>query len=686
MYKCRECGQIYPSQDKWCSKCGGKLVDEEKANAYIMKHGIQKVEPPVYVLEDDQLEEDEEEDDIDAYDSDEDEDEGAVPYGVYPHASKSKSKKIGEKLVRLVVILVGIVIVMDRLGLTRYIGDLIRVYNQVPAVSSPQEIWDTQEIIAEIEGKHAAKQDITNKTTVRAGSPKDLLYSERFGQILAQVCGKALEELTWEDIDSIQYLGIDYISSRDYASNTYLLKINQGVEEEARVYAYGHEGFWNDVVTTGDVGLLHGLKGLDMRQSKQWSLELLGGMKELDVLRIDEGLQITELGELAQLEGLTELVLDEVEVSQLQGLEKLEQLEKLTLKELACSDLEVLESLPALTHLVIEDYGMPVDSEVLSRLIGLKVLELEGDNVRNLEPLETLTQLQTLSLVETDSTSIEWLTKLPELSRLTLKRNTNLKNLEPLAHIPTLRELSVNSYGTSMPILEQLTAFEITGISDLTPLAYMTHLEKLVLNGCDLNNPSVFKKMPNLKELSINNEVGSGYSEDDIGLVFGLSSLKTLRLQGSAYCIKDLSKLSNTSLTTLELIRTKIVRDMTYTTDGFVSSVDYDEYTGDEVATYVVNNPSLETLTMADMGLTVLPPMDQMTQLRLLDLSHNKLGSVETLAGHQTLQQLKLSGNRLVEVDALLQLPSLEQLWIQGAIANPEIRMEDLEQKYNVIK
>ncbi|MGL4798442.1 MAG: leucine-rich repeat domain-containing protein, partial [Cellulosilyticaceae bacterium] len=466
----------------------------------------------------------------------------------------------------------------------------------------------------------------------------------------------------------------------------YTLTIGKGGEDKTRTYSYGKEGFWSDVVESGDLSLLHGLRVLDLRMGSSWSPELLTGMKNLEVLKVDQGLKIESISQLASFTNLKELMLDDVELTNLAGIESLQNLEKLTLKELSCQDLEVLGKLPLLTSLTLEDYEIPVDSQVLGTLTNLKTISLSGDNIRNLEPLAALTQLEDVSLIETDVAKVEWLVDLPQLTKLTLTNNADLKDMECLRKIPQLTHFSVKAYDTSMPVLEQLKSFEVTGINDMTPLSYMTELETLVLNGCDTNNPRQLAKLTKLQELVVNNTVGSGYSEDDIGVFFELPALKTLRLKGGAYCIKDLEKLKKTSITTLEITDATIVRDMTYISDGFISSVDYDAYTGDEVAPYVLQNPSIKELTLAGMGLTVLPTITQMESLNYLDVSYNKLADVEALKDHSTLETLKLNGNRLLDVTPLLHLPQLRQLWLVDALATQDLSTQDIEAKCAVVK
>ncbi|MGL5676383.1 MAG: leucine-rich repeat domain-containing protein [Cellulosilyticaceae bacterium] len=701
MYKCRECGRAYPSLEDQCSRCGGKILEEEKADAYIMKKGIKKVEVPKFTSDQSQgsytadtkykVENtyhvpsyfDEEDEDEDYEDEEDDETyEAYENYGNRPEVKKKKS--IGGVLFRVVSFGIGFIIVFGGTGLIRDIGYYIA--NTKARNTQHEYVQQIQETVAEIESEQAAKTDIANKTTSREGTPSELLYSETFGHILQQVCGKDMASLTWEEIDGIEQVTVAYQVRTHTSSGGYTLTLGKAGEDKTWTYSYGKEGFWSDVVESGDLSLLHGLRVLDLRMGSSWSPELLTGMKNLEVFKVDQGLKIESLSQLASFTNLKELVLDDVELTNLAGIESFQNLETLTLKEMSCQDLEVLGKLPLLTSLTLEDYEIPVDSQVLGTLTNLKNISLNGDNIRNLEPLAALTNLEEVSLIETDVAKVEWLVELPQLTKLTLINNPNLKDMECLRKIPQLTHFSVKAYDTSMPVLEQLKSFEVTGINDMTPLGYMTELETLVLNGCDTNNPRQLEKLTKLQELVVNNTVGSGYSEDDIGVFFELPTLKTLRLKGGAYCIKDLEKLKKASITTLEITDATIVRDMTYISDGFISSVDYDAYAGDEVAPYVLQNPSIKELTLAGMGLTVLPAITPMESLNYLDLSYNKLADVEALKDHGKLETLKLNGNRLLDVTPLLHLPQLRQLWLVDALATQDLATQDIEAKCAVVK
>ncbi|MGL4799429.1 MAG: hypothetical protein ACRCWY_08565, partial [Cellulosilyticaceae bacterium] len=156
MYKCRECGRAYPSLEDQCSRCGGKILEEEKADAYIMKKGIKKVEIPQYTSDQPQgsYTEDtkykventyhvpsyyDEEDEDEDYEDEED-DETYEAYEAYANKPEVKKKKsVVNVLFRMVSIGIGFIIIFGGTGLMGDIQDFIADLSKESSTSIQRE-------------------------------------------------------------------------------------------------------------------------------------------------------------------------------------------------------------------------------------------------------------------------------------------------------------------------------------------------------------------------------------------------------------------------------------------------------------------------------------------------------------------------------------------------------------------
>lgn len=87
----------------------------------------------------------------------------------------------------------------------------------------------------------------------------------------------------------------------------------------------------------------------------------------------------------------------------------------------------------------------------------------------------------------------------------------------------------------------------------------------------------------------------------------------------------------------------------------------------------IVKNPALDELYVGHNALSGLPIMDQLTNLRILDLSYNALDSVSSLKPCTALERINISHNRLVSVKAIGALTNL--VYFNGS--NNQVRNVD---------
>ncbi len=145
------------------------------------------------------------------------------------------------------------------------------------------------------------------------------------------------------------------------------------------------------------------------------------------------GNPITDIGPLAGLTHLTRLRVEHTAgVSDLSPLSGLRYLVRLELAGNAIVDVSPLSHLSQLTRLSLQDNRDLEDIGPLDHLVGLEILGLGGTGVEDLRPLARLTRLTALGLESTPVRDLSALIGLTELSRIDLRGNNDLTDIQPL--------------------------------------------------------------------------------------------------------------------------------------------------------------------------------------------------------------------------------------------------------------
>jgi Leucine-rich repeat (LRR) protein len=213
--------------------------------------------------------------------------------------------------------------------------------------------------------------------------------------------------------------------------------------------------------------------------------------------------EIVSLAPLAGLFKLTQLFLDRNEINSLSGIESLDALEVLSFRNNLVYELQPLGALVNLTKLDMGN-NLVGDLGPLTNLLSLtslsadanRLVDVLGDDSSGaLEPLRTLTQLQTLKLSYNAIRDLTALSGLQEIVGLDVGQS-GVSDLTPLSALSELTSLTVSfSRVKDLSPLSTLTtltnlAAQYNQISDLAPIANLTKLKTLGLRGnpvCDLS-------------------------------------------------------------------------------------------------------------------------------------------------------------------------------------------------------
>ncbi len=255
-------------------------------------------------------------------------------------------------------------------------------------------------------------------------------------------------------------------------------------------------------------------------------LEPLSALKNLETLTIvpDGGgtLYISDLSPLSKLTNLKSLDLMINNVSDFTWVSGLTELRflQLTGDNATYSNLDGLENLTKLESLRLPMRSMDQGTYEIDALAGLTSLVSLNlcSHVKDLTPLENLTNLETLSLenggyIEGGFSSLEPLKNLTNLTRLGLYMET--ADLSPLAGLTKLQSFTlyaqggINNQQTGTPTVTNLSVMEnwtelrelmlvVAYVTDISPLRNLKNLQSVTIIGGQITDRSPLDHVPNV--------------------------------------------------------------------------------------------------------------------------------------------------------------------------------------------
>ncbi len=284
-----------------------------------------------------------------------------------------------------------------------------------------------------------------------------------------------------------------------------------------------------------------------------------------------------------------------------------------------------------LYYLEIEDNYTTIEKlPVLRNLVGLSLTDGDIAAIGDIEKLESLEYLE---LSGTDVYDITNISKLANLKTIFLNDSDNIKNLDPICAIPTLKNLTV----MEMPIIAlnlktdivslDTLVIEDTELKNVDFLTNCTTLKelKLIDNGELISIPS-FSNLTSLETLDINSLYNANYVSH-IGFVSGLTNLKVLTVHGTLH---DFSTLG--TLTGLEELY-------------------------------------LDTSVLDEN----LSPLSKLTNLKVLSLSGSPMSGyvpLNFLSSLTKLEKLDLSGADYPKGTQIFDLPNLKELTLSSFVGD----------------
>ena len=396
---------------------------------------------------------------------------------------------------------------------------------------------------------------------------------------------------------------------------------------------------------------------------------------------------------------------------------------------------KAFSSLEELTVHVDDDYSKGL--LFLRNFPNLKTLALglHGDTPTDLSPLSSLSSLSNLDLLGTKDSTVEnlgVLSGMPQLEQLSLRNLKDVKDLNFVQNMPNLKSLhlenlsilnldglsgrlSLNSLSIDCSSLENVNA--LITLSSLQTLSFGYHTYQLPdLHGLSaLENVNCYSldrdsiaHMPSIKTLTIYNS-SSEYSAD---FLQGMNALTDLTIVGNGIIgavQPDLGPALRTlpTLTHLEFQDLPFDKYTDYTqtfTNTGVKELIFSPYKSRSSSDYPVlpvslshmeDDNTVESLTLTNATLKNLDDesddfstnaksfLSHYKALKSLNISDNKLQSLDCLEGLTTLEELDFSNNYISDISVLRNLPNLKKVKMSG---NPIVNAELLPDGVEVVK
>ncbi|NFQ73566.1 DUF5050 domain-containing protein [Clostridium botulinum] len=393
----------------------------------------------------------------------------------------------------------------------------------------------------------------------------------------------------------------------------------------------------NEIVTFGDKVLEREIRELINNYSEPIYKRQLLSITKLEL----SGRGIVDLQGLESMENLTYLDLSNNEISNIDSIKKLIDLKKLVLHKNKIGSIKVIESLTKLEELDLSN-NLIGDITALGGLSQLTRLDLSKNGIVSISSLGGLINLQYLSLYENKiSEREESLKKLYNLRELYLK-NSGISNFDvTLAYYNNLEKKDFTTNSDFIVFDEKLDSDlakiirEILGKDENTNI-YKSEID--TITDIDLSEDAISK-------LNISSKLTNTNIINLDGIQY-FSNLHSINLRGHG----KLEGLEN-----LMPLRGLIKLDLQGREVNYISLY------------YINYLTSLKYLYLNNMNLTGdLSFLENLTDLRVLDLSRTGISNISILSKLRNLNELYLGGNKITDLSYLENLTNLIKLDLVG--------------------
>lgn len=498
-------------------------------------------------------------------------------------------------------------------------------------------------------------------------------YSASFEVLIKEALGTSVSSVTEEELGRFKYLSMRKGEAGwmiTYSFENPIVAAEQGQDADINVVVCQEALELQDIAALPQLEYLN----LDHTELPEGSLETLSSLKmitcdyiQLDMLRL-------ALGDAAKgLERLNDSHLKSLEeLSYFPGLKSLEMED---CREI--SDISALAQVKDLENLKLYDMDEVNDFTVLNVLKKLGSLSIDAENLKDISFINHMPELASLGITDSKILLLDPLVGKESLKELVLVDNGEVRDYNPVGTLTGLETLVINKYtNQDDPDLTALTGLkhgEFHGMMGIRFLGSLTGLEELKVQGCNVDQPSVIASLPALKKLTYRKNWGNSddlsflagcqgltyldmnHSEfyGDVSYAFNLPALETLILDKSSFEVKFDRLQDNPALKALSLNHVKLYKNIEMWSDGMVRSINYDDVLLDEYTSFLGHYPSLEYLSLRGNQLTDLQFAAGLKNLRELDVTDNYVTDTHVL------DQLEYLGK-----DSTVKRPMADVDWI----------------------
>ena len=357
----------------------------------------------------------------------------------------------------------------------------------------------------------------------------------------------------------------------------------------------------------------------------------------------DTPTDLSPLSSLSSLSNLNLLGTKDSTVENLGVLSGMPQLEQLSLRNLKdVKDLNFVQNMPKLKSLNLEDLSI-LNLDGLSGHLSLNSLSIDCSSLENVNALSTLSSLQTLS--------ISYHTyDVPDLHGLSALENVKCYSMDrdSISHMPSIKNLTIDNYGS------EYSADFLQGMNALTNL---TIIGNGIIDEVEPDLGSVLRALPSLSRLEFQDSPFSRYK--DYTETFTNTGVKELLFTPN-------KKQAASSDPVLPVSLSRMADDNT------VESL--------TLTQAILRNIDNES---EDFSANIQPFLSHYKALKSLDISNNKLQSLDCLDGLSTLEEVDFSNNYISDISVLRNLPNLKRVKMSG---NPIVNAELLPDSVEVVK
>ena len=357
----------------------------------------------------------------------------------------------------------------------------------------------------------------------------------------------------------------------------------------------------------------------------------------------DTPTDLSPLSSLSSLSNLDLLGTKDSTVENLGVLSGMPQLEQLSLRNLKdVKDLNFVQNMPKLKSLNLVDLAI-LNLDGLSGHLSLNSLSIACSSLENVNALSTLSSLQTLSIGYHTY-------EVPDLHGLSALENVYCYSMDrdSIAHMPSIKNLTIDNYGS------EYSADFLQGMNALTNL---TIIGNGIIDEVEPDLGSVLRALPSLSRLEFQDSPFSRYK--DYTETFTNTGVKELLFTPN-------KKQAASSDPVLPVSLSRMADDNT------VESL--------TLTQAILRNIDNES---EDFSANIKPFLSHYKALKSLDISSNKLQSLDCLDGLSTLEEVDFSNNYISDISVLRNLPNLKKVKMSG---NPIVNAELLPDSVEVVK